>query len=113
MTQVTDEQPISENQQKYRRVSSQTFGSYDEAKMVAQQTFRLFVNEAFAPTDLTTEEIKIRVKRRTKNNKESFDVISYERIGLKKEEPVVVHGPETFEALTEKPVKKKSLKKKA
>lgn len=114
MTQQTaDEQTTNLNDQKYTRIQSERYDSYAVARMAAQAMFRLLTNEAFAPeSDLTTETHKIRVKRRVKNGKESFDVISYERIGLEKKE-VKVHGPETFEAPAEEPVKKSSKKKKA
>lgn len=86
MTQQTaDEQTTTPNQQRYVRFQSEKYDSYVVARMEAQAMFRLLTNEAFAPEhDLTTESHKVRIKRRVRNGRESFDVICYESIEHKK-----------------------------
>lgn len=113
MTQEPAEQP-KHNPQKYQRIASHRFPTYPEAKEAALTNFlKLESNQSrlykLAPTDLTSQDYKVRVKRRSDNGREYFDVVSYASMELfknvekkleeAKAEPVV-------EATEEKPVRK-------
>jgi hypothetical protein len=86
MTQVTDEQiqPAETNKQRYIRFSSETYFDYKIAREEAEHIFRRLTNLVPLLEGMTSETHKVRVKRRVKNGKESFDVISYESIDHKK-----------------------------
>lgn len=84
MTQETDEQTTApDNQQKYRRLKILPgVPKYGDARSLANVTFEDVTGDhEFKET--TSDTHKVRVKRREKNGRESFDVILYERITSK------------------------------
>lgn len=83
MTQETDERRAPDNQQKYQRLKILPgVQKYSDARPLANVTFEDVTGDHdFKET--TSETHKVRVKRREKNGRESFDVILYGRITSK------------------------------
>lgn len=70
------------SQQRFKRVSSVRFKTYDEARAVADKTFQDRGGVPVKPGwELASEEFRIRIKRRYNGQtKECFDVIVYDKI---------------------------------